>query len=134
MLIVGAGDGACHSHQCWGCKEKKNTYSVSLHRYAGPEGPIVFDHSQGGAGVVVDVGDGGRASCIVAADDTGSRADIRIHGAEGKSVSSICTMGVLTCHAIIVIVIDGAAKGRKNCPPVPPSFCGSRDLETFKVL
>ena len=107
---------------------------MSLRRYAGPGGPIVFDHSQGGAGVVVDVGDGGRASCIVAADDTGSRVDVRIHGAEGKSVSSICTTGVLTCHAIVVVVDDGAAKGRKNCLPVPPSFCGSRDLETFEVL
>ena len=62
------------------------------------------------------------------------RVDVRIHGAEGKSVSSICTMGVLTCHAVVVINDNGAAKGRKNCLPVLPSFCGSRDLETFEVL
>ena len=48
-------------------------------------------------GAVVDVGDGGHASCIVAVDDTGGRVDV-IHGAEGKSISSTCTMGVLTCH------------------------------------
>lgn len=49
-------------------------------------------------GAVVNVGDGGRASCFVAVDDTGGRVDF-IHGAEGKSVSSICTTGgVLTCH------------------------------------
>ena len=50
------------------------------------------------ADAVVDIGDGGRASRIVAIDDAGGREDV-IHGTEGKSVSSICTTGgVLTCH------------------------------------
>ena len=34
----------------------------------------------------------------------------------------------------VVVVDDGAAKGRKNGLPVAPSFFGSRDLETFEVL
>ena len=46
-------------------------------------------------GAVADVGDGGRASCTVAVDDTGGRVDV-IHGAEDKSISSICMMGVHT--------------------------------------
>ena len=36
--------------------------------------------------------------------------------------------------AVVVVVNDGAAKGRKNSLPVPPSFFGRRDLETFEVL
>ena len=87
-------------------------------------------------GAVADVGDGGRASCTVAVDDTGGRVDV-IHGAEGKSISSICTMGGTyspVMAVIVVVVDDGAAKGRKNSLPVPPSFFGRRDLETFEVL
>ena len=63
---------------------------------------------------IIDVGHGGRASCIVAVDDTGGGVDI-IHSTKGKSViSSIYTMGGGDAHLSIAIVDDD--DGATKCP------------------
>ena len=69
-MTVDVGDGgACHSHQHWGCKEKKKlTFWVGIDML--DQGYRLTSII---AGAVVDVGGGGCASCFIAVDDAGGR-------------------------------------------------------------